>query len=245
MILSIITYNICHGEGLDKCINVRRQAEFVKSKNVDIALLQEIDYCTERSGKIDEAEEFSKYSEMQECVKGINIKHSGGFYGNCILSKYKLIDSKNYLFSKSSEENEQRGMLYAKIEIDGNKIHLFNTHLSVHQDERLSEINEIIKIIEKIDKEDYIILGGDFNVGIEKIGKHKYKYNKKDNYDEYILLRKKLNKIDNKELTWFSEIDNACIDTLFYSNNMKIRRFETIKSNLSDHYPILMEVEIN
>ena len=46
MILKAITFNMCHGEGLDGSIDVRKQATFLKKFKPDIIFLQEIDLYT-------------------------------------------------------------------------------------------------------------------------------------------------------------------------------------------------------
>ena len=40
MILKTITFNMCHGEGLDGIIDVERQAKFLKKYKPDILFLQ-------------------------------------------------------------------------------------------------------------------------------------------------------------------------------------------------------------
>ena len=62
MDLKILTYNISHGLGLDKVIDVKRQAELIKSLTPDIACIQEIDVLSNRTLQIDEIAILSKYS---------------------------------------------------------------------------------------------------------------------------------------------------------------------------------------
>lgn len=70
------------------------------------------------------------------------------------------------------------------------KINLFSVHLSTYKDERILACKELNRIISKIDKNEIIIIGGDFNVGVTRLGKGKYTYTKQDEYEEYKILGK-------------------------------------------------------
>ena len=58
--------------------------------------------------------------------------------------------------------------------------------------------------------------------GLDKIMKKETKFEKSEKYPEYEMLKAHLNKIENQEDTWFSEMGQACIDTIFYSKNIKV-----------------------
>ena len=103
-------------------------------------------------------------------------------------------------------------------------------HLSVYEEERMLAVKSLIKIIEKLNKNENIIIAGDFNVGIEKIGVHQYKMNHEiDVFEEYALLKKHLKKLDNSKLTWFTKTGQGCIDTIFYSDNKPSSFFIKLK----------------
>ena len=78
MILKAITFNMCHGEGLDGIINVERQAKFLKKYKPDIIFLQEIDMYTQRVYSENQIYTFSKHVELQYRAMGINIKYKNG-----------------------------------------------------------------------------------------------------------------------------------------------------------------------
>ena len=77
------------------------------------------------------------------------------------------------------------------------KINLFSVHLSTYEDERILACKELNRIISKIDKNEIIIVGGDFNVGVTRLGKGKYTFEKRDEYEEYNILGKKLKQLPN------------------------------------------------
>lgn len=39
----------------------------------------------------------------------------------------------------------------------------------------------------------------------------------------------------------FQKKIHGCLDTIFYSKNLKLSKFETIKTDSSDHYPVYAE----
>lgn len=244
MILKAITFNMCHGEGIDGIIDVERQAKFLKKYKPDIIFLQEIDMYTQRVYSENQIYTFSKYVELQYRAMGINIKYKNGYYGDGILSRFPIEYSANYLMPLVDKNNEQRGILCNKISFGTTKLNLFSVHFPTNLEERKLATEELINIIEKIDESEVIIIGGDFNIGVEKIGNHQYKFEKTEKYPEYEMLKNYLNKIENTDATWFSEIGQGCIDTMFYSKNIKAIKVETIENQYSDHYAVYTEFEI-
>lgn len=244
MILKTITFNICHGQGLDGKVDVKRQARQLRKYQPDIVFLQEVDMYTKRSNYSNEIRLFGKevglpYSSMES-----NITLEEGYYGDGIVSRFPIAFSTNYIMPLTKKENEQRGILRNKISFGTTKLNLFSVHLSTHEKERIMSVNELMKIISKINDNSAIIVAGDFNVGVTRLGKGKYIYEDKEKFEEYEILKQKLEKIDNKELTWFSNYGNACIDTMFYSNNIKLVKYKTIKTEYSDHSAIYAEFDI-
>ena len=242
MILKAITFNMCHGEGLDGSIDVRRQATFLKKFKPDIIFLQEIDLYTKRAYNKNQIYTFSKYTGLPYRAMGTNIKYKSGFYGDGILSRFPIEYSANYLSPTTSPEHEQRGFLCIKVAIGTIKLNLFSVHLSVFEEERILSSKALLRIVSNINnKAEGIIIAGDFNVGISKIGNHKYSFEQKDFYEEFEILKKKFHHINNSAPTWFSKEGSGCIDSCFYSNSLKLSKFETIPTKISDHYPIYME----
>ena len=75
MILKAITFNMCHGEGIDGSIDVRRQAMLLKKYKPDIIFLQEIDIYTKRAYNKNQIYTFSKYTGLPYRVMGTNINY--------------------------------------------------------------------------------------------------------------------------------------------------------------------------
>ena len=244
MILKAVTFNMCHGEGLNGIIDVEKQAKFIKKYKPDILFLQEIDMYTQRVYSENQIFIFSKGVELPYRTMGINIKYKDGYYGDGILSRFPIEYSTNYLMPLVNPKNEQRGILCNKITFGTTKLNLFSVHFPTNFEERKLATEELINILEKIDENEIIIIGGDFNNGVEKIGKHKYKFTKTDTFYEFEMLKQYLDKIENTEDTWFSKEGSGCIDTMFYSKNIKLLKWQTIPTKLSDHSAIYGEFEV-
>ena len=222
MILKIITFNVAHGRGMDGKVDLQRQAEVIKEYKPDIVFLQEVDMYTKRAGDMNQIREFSKAIGLYYCSF-----------------------STNYLMPLTDINHEQRGILCNRISFGTTKINLFSVHLSTYQDERILAAKEINRIMKKIDPNELIIMGGDFNVGVTRLGKGQYTFEEAETYEEYEILKKQLEQLPNKKDTWFSELGKGCIDTIFYSKGIRLNKYETINVNgVSDHDAVFAEFDI-
>lgn len=245
MLIKIVTLNIAHGKGLDGIVDVGRQAEVVNRYKPDIVFLQEIDMYTKRTGERNQIREFSRNVFLPYCSMESNINVEDGYYGDGIISRFPISFSVNYLMPLTDLNHEQRGILYNRISLGTAKINLFSVHLSTYEDERILACRELKRIISKIKQKEIIIIGGDFNIGVTRLGKGRYTFTPKDEYEEYKILGEKLVRIPNEEDTWFSNLGQGCIDTMFYSPNIELLKYETIDlEKKSDHSAIYAEFNI-
>ncbi|ORX43410.1 Endonuclease/exonuclease/phosphatase [Piromyces finnis] len=84
--LTIITYNIHHGAGVDQKLDLQRIADIIKREDPDIVAFQEVDCKASRSKGIDEPKVLGELTGYKSFFgKAINIK--GGEYGNAIIAK--------------------------------------------------------------------------------------------------------------------------------------------------------------
>lgn len=245
MLLKVVTFNIAHGKGRDGIVNIERQANMINSYKPDIVFLQEIDMYTKRAGDRNQIQEFSGRVYLPYCSMETNITLEDGYYGDGIISRFPISFSTNYLMPLTNLNHEQRGILCNRITLGTAKMNLFSVHLSTYEDERILAVKELMRIIKKINKDEIIIVGGDFNVGVTRLGKGRYTHERKEEYEEYDILKRILLQTENREDTWFSNLGQGCIDTIFYSENIKLRKFETIHTNgVSDHEAIYVEFDI-
>lgn len=245
MILKIVTFNVAHGQGMDGIVDLQRQAEVIKNYKPDIVFLQEIDMYTKRAGDRNQIREFSKAIGLYYCSMESNITLEEGYYGDGIISRFPISFSTNYLMPLTDINHEQRGILCNRISFGTTKLNLFSVHLSTYKDERILAAKEINRIIKKISPKELIIMGGDFNVGVTRLGKGQYTFEQAEKYEEYEILKKELQQLPNKENTWFSKLGQGCIDTIFYSKDIRLNQYKTIDVNeVSDHNAIYVEFDI-
>jgi endonuclease/exonuclease/phosphatase family metal-dependent hydrolase len=99
-----LSYNIRHGEGMDKKIHLGRIASVIRSVSPDVVALQEVDRKTQRSGGVDQAEELARLTGMKMAF-GRTIDFQGGEYGNAVLTRLTIRTSatRTLPFSKGHE----------------------------------------------------------------------------------------------------------------------------------------------
>jgi len=160
--LRVLTYNIHHGEAMDKKFDYERLAKVINDLSPDIVALQEVDIGTERASGVDQAARLGKLCKMHHAF-GPAMPHQGGQYGEAILSRFPiekvLVHPLPYQF-----EQEPRAALEVRIRPAGiGPIAFVGTHLC-HQkvENRTQQTLRMNWLFPK--PEGYpIILAGDFN----------------------------------------------------------------------------------
>lgn len=228
--LRIITFNIRHGRGLDEQIDLDRTAALIRASGADIALLQEVDNATRRSGGVDQAAALAEKTALPYHGFGRNITYAGGGYGNAILSRFPLGSVSNHLLPRLPVTTEQRGALFAEVQIGEHRITLINTHYPLTRLERCSATRYLLGLIGKVSGP--LILGGDLNA--------------EDTAPEIISLRSAL--IDPAPLpaapTFPADVPTSRIDYLLYRGPDVTTSFAVLETLVSDHRPVLMELAL-
>jgi hypothetical protein len=107
--LRVLSYNIHHGEGVDRKLDLPRIASVTKSVKPDLVALQEVDQGTERTVRVDQPAELARLTGLN-VVFGGNIRCQGGDYGNAVLSRLPISRHKNHLLPRF-DDGEQGGVL--------------------------------------------------------------------------------------------------------------------------------------
>lgn len=166
-IIKVMTYNVhhCNPPAKPGVIDVDAIAAAIKKQNADIVALQEIDVQTNRSGKINEAEQLALKAGFTSFYFAKAIDFDGGQYGIAILSKYPLSGTKTYaLPTDETIGGEHRALAAGTIKLANGKTFLFGcTHLDAEQDDasRLLQVKEIRRIAGEAGLP--FIIAGDFN----------------------------------------------------------------------------------
>jgi len=156
---TIMTYNIRHGVGMDRVLDLERTARVIQAANPDIVILNEVDEGTARSLGVLQADSLGKLLNLF-AVFGRSIDYDGGQYGNALLSKYPIIDFRIVDLSTDSLL-EGRSVFLSRIDVMGDTIIIMGTHLGLNPTEQRKQVQKIINILPE---ENRLILAGDFNL---------------------------------------------------------------------------------
>ncbi len=165
--LRVLTYNIHHGEGMDRKIDLPRIAAIIKEAKADVVALQEVDVKTRRVGGVDQAAELGRLTGLHHAF-GKAMDYSGGGYGNAILSRWKLEAVVTHALPHT-QGNEPRAAIAALIRL-GEKGPCFNfisTHLDYKaaSEDRTNQVKKLNELFGSAEKDEALptLLLGDMN----------------------------------------------------------------------------------
>lgn len=166
--LTVTTYNIHHGEGVDERVDLERIAREAATDDPDVLCLQEVDrHFSGRSDFADQADDLAAALNMR-VVYAPNLDFEPPEagrprcqYGTAVLSKHEILLSRNTLLPRP-ENGEQRGLLEVVISVRGMRVRVANTHLEY--DKPLEQTAQVARVMELLTGADEpVILTGDFN----------------------------------------------------------------------------------
>lgn len=231
--LIVMTFNIHHGvnkvgqESLDLII------EAIGDTQAHIIALQEVDRYIPRSGYKDQAKEIANalgyYYVYGETINVLGIK-----YGNAIISKFPILEYENKKLPGDSIET--RGLLSAKIDVEGNLFQVYTTHLGLSAKDRERQIKSINAYLEHSTIP--FVLMGDFNC---------------EPFSEEIteissILTDIAIETQKDELytyAFYSDVPNTRVDRIYVSPYIDVIDHYVIDSEISDHSMVLGVISIN
>ncbi len=228
MKLRILSYNIRHCHGMNGKVCLKAVASTIAGAQPDLVGLQEVDYFNPRSAFADQATKLGKMLGMYH-VYGPNVTWGGVTrFGNAILSRYPIVRWHNYLLPSMGE---QRGLLQVEIQLTGQPVVFFNTHLGLDHQERLQQVDKIQDIASSMFG--HLLLAGDLNANSDS--------------EEVARLQTVLRSGDltGTELTFPSDYPKYKIDYIFYSDHWRLTKTRVYTSQASDHLPLSADVELN
>jgi endonuclease/exonuclease/phosphatase family metal-dependent hydrolase len=161
--LRIATYNIHKCVGVDRKYSPERIVKVLREINADVIGLQEV-LCNLHLHKRDHQAKFIADALGFEFVTGANRQIKGADYGNAIISRHPILQTKNHDITVS--QNEPRGCLLAEIEvIAGKTIHFADVHMGTSFFERRKQVHNVLAghVLEDPELEGHRIIVGDFN----------------------------------------------------------------------------------
>ena len=184
---------------------------------------------------------------------GTITKDFGGMaeQGNEIIAKYPIVEASNHFFHKNYEifkdtkdfkkTDHARAVIVATLEINNKKLQLLNIHGIWNEgkvgDERTKkECEYLLSLVEKNTIPTIIV--GDFNLTPQS--------------ESIQILNKKLTNLIEKynisstrpQIRNGLEIGNKIDDYIFVNDKIKVNNFEVEVTDVSDHYPLILDFEI-
>lgn len=219
--IKVMTYNIHRGVNRDNELNLDGIVEAVRNSGAEIIALQEVERYSVRTKFQDQIGYIADKLSMQY-VFGKSVNILNGQFGNAILSKYPI---EEYEVRELPSKGEKRTLLRARLDVYGNKISFYNTHLGLKQSERDKQIEEILKIAGDGNN---FILAGDFNEKVDKLGAITQKYGDCASFEN-----------NDSKATFVNEGLSERIDYIFTSKGFEVKSYNVPISDASDHYPVV------
>jgi endonuclease/exonuclease/phosphatase family metal-dependent hydrolase len=160
--IAVLTYNIYHGEDVNGASNLDAVAGIINSLKPDLVALQEVDNKTKRAKGLDLTAELSRRTGMKG-IFGKAMDYDGGGYGEAVLSRYPVLDTKNNPLPHT-DKAEPRAALQVQIQLAGGEKMVFvGTHLDHqrNQSNRMMQAKRIMELYENYDLP--MVLAGDLN----------------------------------------------------------------------------------
>lgn len=236
-VLRVVSMNMRHGTALDGAAALERQAELLgtlrRSDARNVILLQECDRWTERSGRVDQPASIAAALRLRYFFGG-NLNYQGGEYGTTILTDATVDSAFHHLLPQTVtgerrhidgtlHRPERRGLLGATL--DDNLL-LICIHASIWPEERRLMMEKLTEICDT--HHGPLVIGGDFNT---------------EDPAEHLLL-------DGLEdpfavgahPTFPAGSPIARIDRIL-TRGVEVRTTATVVTDLSDHYPVWVDLE--
>lgn len=219
--LTLLSYNVRNGKGMDNQTDYDRTAAVIQKAGAQVVALQELDSVTGRSQDVDVLSVLAQKTGMH-AVYGAAIPYNGGKYGVGVLSNEKPLQH----FTVSLPGREEKRVLLV---VEFNDHVIFNTHLSLTEEDRMASIALINREADRFTKSIYLL--GDLNAEPASL---------------FISdLSKTWALVSGEQPTFPAPQPNKCIDYIFTRNSrLKVSKTLVMEEPLaSDHRPVLVALE--
>src|SRR5687768_6865671 len=170
-VIKVLVYNIHAGKDPWGVENLPGVAAIVKSTGADVALLQEVDINTRRSGRVDQPAELADLTGLR-AVFGKTLDYDGGDYGIAVLARWPVTHDTLFRLRVTPRQEraggsyEPRGVLHVLIATPYGPLHILNTHLDPSADDRFrrQEAATLLRLADQLRSSgETVFIGGDLN----------------------------------------------------------------------------------
>ncbi|ADE54674.1 endonuclease/exonuclease/phosphatase family protein [Coraliomargarita akajimensis] len=254
--LRFLTLNIAHGRGLSLYQglhrastierNLQRIVRLLEREQPDVVAMQEVDGSSHWNKHINLLEFLAREAGYAYHHLGVHNRRLGKLplaYGNALLSRYPIENPDTQAFG--SAELGEKGFLYSELRLPAGHLPVVNLHLDFRsRQRRLDQVERLIGYLEARHREKggetYFspIICGDFNSSATKqrdAVKHLIGY--LEGHCAYQLL-------PSGGKTFPSILPMQSLDFIFVPPSHEVRRCEVLKSYVSDHRPVVADLEL-
>ena len=221
-VVTLATFNIHHGRGLDDEVDLERTARVIRETGAELVALQELDRHNPRSGNVDQPAELARLTGLHVSFHP-TMRRGANEYGLAVASKKPIVTSFQPLPRRADEE--ARGLIMGRLEDRG--IIFIATHLSTAWLARRKQTQ--LLTTQARDLEPPAIVMGDLNQG--RIGL-------------WPLIRAGFDAGRRIEHTLTRRSLRWQIDFVMVGPPATLAATHTITTDASDHVPLVAEVVV-
>lgn len=183
--LTVASYNIKHGQGMDETVNLARQAAVIAALNADVVTVQEVDMMNRRTGFADQTAELARHLRDEtggdwRHLDAPAIAFEGGHYGNGMLfdaARLTLVDYRNIALPESAEGDGARSAAVAHLRTEGEAdVTVIGTHLThkntATEGDSTYQLDSIKLIDDAAGTDRPAIIAGDLNASVDPARDH-------------------------------------------------------------------------
>jgi endonuclease/exonuclease/phosphatase family metal-dependent hydrolase len=228
--MRIVTYNIHKGRGMDGRTSVKRIAEVLGDLDADIIALQEVfAHGDAHAGQVEMIASQLGLSAAFGCTR----HHRGRPYGNAILTRWPILDSRD--MDISWQHRERRGCIRTDLMTPRGTLHVFNIHMGTSYFERRHQVRNLMSSKQLHDSlSGPRVLVGDFNEWIRGLTTR--------------MLSQKFESLNlelhvRKRRSYPGLLPIMHLDHIYFERPLHIEKAELIRTKLakiaSDHLPLI------